>query len=575
MPRFASCLLLLVIVGSAPAATYHVSPTGRDTAAGTLEQPFATPHQARDVARRQPAPATIVLHGGRYELPEPLTLGPEDSGQTWTAADGETPVLAGAVTVSGWRPFRDGIWVCDVPVAVRSARQMFVDGRRAVRARFPNVDPADPIRGGWLVVPQPSGYGIIQAALATRGDRLVYRFTTDADRDWHAWLGYATELVLHGEVTATMDGAPVELPSLDPSGSWRAVRWASLGAWRLAAGEHRLVFEYVDPRRRPLHLDAVLLTDRDDLAIAGPVPPDNAAGEQRVVLQGERPDEVTATFGRPTFQTDAYRASGNQRYRVPLPPGTFQQAWLDAPAAEVDIFATWGWYNELLHLEGYDAVSESLIVSGQEAVTAIEPGNRFYVSNVFDELDAPDEWYLDRAAGKLYYRPREGDPDRLTITLPRLTEALVLAGDPVAGTHVEQVTIRGLTIAETDDTIDQPDVRASFNAAVRLENARHCRIERCTIERAGGYGLRLHLDSTENRVEGNTIVESGGGGILLSSAFTGYAGRLDNRPEVQSLAPLRNVIAHNVIHDCGRLRKYVSGVHLDSRPDATVNLPGN
>lgn len=573
--RRLACLCLGLLTGSALAATCHVSPTGHDTAPGTAEHPFATPHRALTAARAAAEPATIVLHEGRYELPAPLVLGPADSGQTWVAAEGETPVLAGSVTVSGWRPFRDGIWVCDVPEACHSARQLFVDGRRAVRARYPNVDAAEPVSNGWMVVPQLAGYGIIQAALATAGDRLVYRFTTDADRSWHTWLGYATELVLDGEVTATLDGSPLALPSLPPSGSWRAVRWAAIGDWVLPAGEHELVFEHVDPRRWPLHLDAIVLTSHTALTFDGEVPAPAVAGEQRLVLQGERPAEAVAKYGRPTFRTDAFRASGDQRYRVPLPSGGLRPAWLTAPAAEVDIFATWGWYNELLHLDGYDAEADALVVSGKEAVTAIEPGNRFFVSNVFEELDAPDEWFLDARTGRLYYYPPDGAPERHRITVPRLTEAVVLAGDPVAGTHVEQVTLQGLTIAETDDTIDQPAVRANFNAAVRLENARRCRLDDCTIQNAGGYGIRLHLDSTANRLERNRISESGGGGILLSSAVTGYAGRLDTRPEVQGLAPLRNVVANNVIHHCGRIRKYVSGVHLDSRPDSTADLPGN
>jgi len=29
----------------------------------------------------------------------------------------------------------------------------------------------------------------------------------------------------------------------------------------------------------------------------------------------------------------------------------------------------------------------------------------FYVENVFEDLDAPGEWYLDRREGKLYYMP--------------------------------------------------------------------------------------------------------------------------------------------------------------------------
>jgi hypothetical protein len=32
----------------------------------------------------------------------------------------------------------------------------------------------------------------------------------------------------------------------------------------------------------------------------------------------------------------------------------------------------------------------------------------FYVENVFEELDAPGEWFLDSREGKLYYMPEPG-----------------------------------------------------------------------------------------------------------------------------------------------------------------------
>jgi hypothetical protein len=34
---------------------------------------------------------------------------------------------------------------------------------------------------------------------------------------------------------------------------------------------------------------------------------------------------------------------------------------------------------------------------------------RYFVENVFEALDTPGEWYLDRPAGRLYYLPRDGE----------------------------------------------------------------------------------------------------------------------------------------------------------------------
>lgn len=88
-------------------------------------------HHARKSAKQ------VVLKGGLHVLREPLVFGPEDSGAAWSAAPGETPVISAGRPLSGWAVEPDGTW--SLPQAGASFRQLFVDGRRAVRARTPNA----------------------------------------------------------------------------------------------------------------------------------------------------------------------------------------------------------------------------------------------------------------------------------------------------------------------------------------------------------------------------------------------------------------------------------------------------
>jgi len=106
-----------------------------------------TPEQslAEAVKQSQGAakPVKIELGAGRYELSEPLLLSAGDNGLTLVAAEGAKPVIAGSVRVKGWKltDAGRGLWQADVP-AVKDGkwrpRQMFVDGKRAQRARTPN-----------------------------------------------------------------------------------------------------------------------------------------------------------------------------------------------------------------------------------------------------------------------------------------------------------------------------------------------------------------------------------------------------------------------------------------------------
>jgi hypothetical protein len=79
-------------------------------------------------------------------LTAPVDFAPADSGQagasiTYEAAAAAHPVFSGGRSISGWRPGTNGLWKTDLP-EVKAGRwyfeQLFVNGRRAVRARSPN-----------------------------------------------------------------------------------------------------------------------------------------------------------------------------------------------------------------------------------------------------------------------------------------------------------------------------------------------------------------------------------------------------------------------------------------------------
>ncbi|MEU9204809.1 right-handed parallel beta-helix repeat-containing protein [Streptomyces sp. NPDC048332] len=133
----AAVLTALLAAPAAQAApgtrTLYAAPDGRGDSC-TAARP-CTPEGARDLARAVTGhDVRVLLKDGTYRLDEPLKLGAVDSGVTWAAAPGARPVLSGGQDITGWRQNADGTWSADVPAGV-TPRQLFVDGRRATRAR--------------------------------------------------------------------------------------------------------------------------------------------------------------------------------------------------------------------------------------------------------------------------------------------------------------------------------------------------------------------------------------------------------------------------------------------------------
>lgn len=95
----------------------------------------------------------IQLAAGTYELAAPLVIdeslsGTADAPFVLSAAPGARAVLSGATGLPAlrWEPWRGGVW--RARVAGRSFQRLWLGPQRLVRARYPDLDPAQPGFGG-------------------------------------------------------------------------------------------------------------------------------------------------------------------------------------------------------------------------------------------------------------------------------------------------------------------------------------------------------------------------------------------------------------------------------------------
>jgi hypothetical protein len=155
-----SVVVLLIAAQVTSAVTLYVSPKGNDSWSGRLGQPNsqktngpkASLSGARDAIRQLKskgpltAPVDVVILPGTYTLTEPFTLMPQDSGTkkcpiTYMAAQDSQPVFTGGRVIKGFTRGPNGIWQANIPEVASGKwyfEQLFVNGRRAVRARAPN-----------------------------------------------------------------------------------------------------------------------------------------------------------------------------------------------------------------------------------------------------------------------------------------------------------------------------------------------------------------------------------------------------------------------------------------------------
>ena len=142
---------ILFSAGCNRGSEFYVSPSGNDDYPGNREKPFATIERAKEVVRSilnsgQRADITEYIDGGVYQVGEPIIFKPEDSGKDdfrviYIAMEGEKPIISGGVQIKDWEQNEKGFWTAKVPLVNNRSwifRELFIDGKRAWRARHPD-----------------------------------------------------------------------------------------------------------------------------------------------------------------------------------------------------------------------------------------------------------------------------------------------------------------------------------------------------------------------------------------------------------------------------------------------------
>ncbi|GAH69575.1 unnamed protein product, partial [marine sediment metagenome] len=95
-------------------------------------------------------------------------------------------------------------------------------------------------------------------------------------------------------------------------------------------------------------------------------------------------------------------------------PATFtNNKWAKPTEAIVHIFPGHYWHNAQYRIKGIDWERSAVMLGegGWQTHEFLAPNSftgssRFFIDNVFEELDAPGEWYLYKKQSTLYYLPR-------------------------------------------------------------------------------------------------------------------------------------------------------------------------
>jgi len=271
-------------------------------------------------------------------------------------------------------------------------------------------------------------------------------------------------------------------------------------------------------------------------------------------------------------------------------PGTFSaKPWAHPEDGVLHVFAANYWGNMQFQIAGRDDSAGKLLLGcggwqmnaiyqGQGA-TGIDRRSAFYVENIFEELDAPREWYLDKREGWLYMMPEPGvDLQTAAVEAPTLQCLIQLRGDtkePVRHIHFEGIHFTGsdVTYLEPYEVPSLGDWSIHRGGAVFFENAEDCELCNCEFSGLGGNAVFVNHRACGIRISGCHFQDIGESAIcLVGKSHLDPAGKY-HCPHcgaehqwcwghASSEIPSDCLIENNIIRGIGLYGKQTAGIFL-------------
>lgn len=291
---------------------------------------------------------------------------------------------------------------------------------------------------------------------------------------------------------------------------------------------------------------------------------------------GQIPENLKSPFSD-SVQSISY--SGESPRGVLYRPEVFQaKRWAHAEKAVIHIFQSMYWGNLQFCLQSRDDLQHALwFGEGGMQIGAkwhsdpcrVDENSRFFVENVFEELDASGEWYFDEENHWLYYIPSEKvDLETALIEVSQLEHIVEFCG--TQRQPVQYIEVKGFRFAHTEKTFmkeyDVPslgDWAIHRGGTVLMQGTQYCSICGNDFDAVGGNGVFLNAYNYRSKVTGNHFAETGDSAICLVGIQNMVVGS-------QRYFPCECEVAHNIIHDCGVFGKQTAGVFISVAKRITV-----
>lgn len=225
--------------------------------------------------------------------------------------------------------------------------------------------------------------------------------------------------------------------------------------------------------------------------------------------------------------------------------------WSNPSTGFVHTFHGGFWGSWIFQIASINSTNNTIIFGrgGFQEARGWNTGGPFYVCNIFEELDSPNEWFVDKNTRTLYFMPNDTMPK--VFVASQIPCIVSVSGSGIGNTG-NNISIQGLNLKETSNTYMRDymapsggDWSVHRGATIFLENTKNIHITHNVFMELGSNGVALINYNDGTIISLNEFVWLADSAIIHVGTTNGIDGF-----SVAS-QPANTLIESNLIHEIG------------------------
>ena len=534
--------------------------TGDDENPGTSSQPVKTINTAIQLMRLKRAMADgnekgiIYLNPGYYHPTKSINLTTEDSNLAIVGSGVDSTIISGAKNYTfNWKKYayERATYVKDISIVNDTISK---PGKNTSRARF---------------VSKMFNTSACQKACDKDPSCFAYTWFNDLSEEYSNLCYFRTDgLWVPMDISGAMSGRKLNIFVADLSGQnptpfstlflngRRAIRARYPDGNPETMGLHTTLSGYMNSAEK--WLPAVSKPAAEEIHIESPQTPWSEYPAFYTGIGGP----VDEFYPPKSFWGVAHPTGGT--YQVPSglvyssDEEFASRSWENPRTGVVHAFHGFHWANWQFKIDDRDEANNVITWSygGFQEARGQTVGQEWFIDNIFEELDAPGEWFYDETEQKLYLFPNSTDDLPSSGSGTVLQRLLNIRG--TLDNPVYNITVINITFTQTEPTfLERYEVPSGGDWSIHrggtvfVEGVDGFTIQQCLFDSPGGNALFLSNYIRNAIIEANEFKYVGDSAIAAVGSTELIDGTNGNQPRGTK-------IVNNLIHEIGIYGKQTS-----------------